>query len=192
MSDLTVIPIEELVHRRVYELRSRNLSVGVWNEPVKGFIGVRLKFGEEYLFTEYYADGVSPVGTARPVADLEVDIPEGVELAEYFTRCDVCRSGLEFDKETGWSHVQPLAAVVCDTPRALGLVNTALFDILKVEDNKAHERWLEETGPLPTKEDLKRLEQERKDAEYAQLMEDREVTWAEVAPELTEDDLKEI
>ena len=63
---LGVIPMAQCIPRRVYQIRCRNLSFGVWNgkeSPWAGFIGIREKFGSEYLFTEYHCDTGAPHGT---------------------------------------------------------------------------------------------------------------------------------
>jgi len=74
--------MEDLVKGHIYRLRSRNLACGVY-DGASGFIGIRLKFDERYLFTEYYDDGVSPFGTARPKEDLGA-LPDDVEPVESY------------------------------------------------------------------------------------------------------------
>lgn len=65
-----VIPLTECVRGHCYALHSRNLLFGVFDGD-RGFVGVRQKFGERYLDTEYHrGDGASPLGTARPYLDL--------------------------------------------------------------------------------------------------------------------------
>lgn len=66
----THIPIDQCVHGRLYRLSSRNLGMGVYNQANKGFVGIREKFGSEYLSTEYHWDTGAPHGTARPLEDL--------------------------------------------------------------------------------------------------------------------------
>lgn len=58
------IPIEQLEDGRIYLIRSRNLLVGVWRASSRGFIGIREKFGERYLFEEFHYDNGPPLGTA--------------------------------------------------------------------------------------------------------------------------------
>lgn len=77
MSDMS-----ELENGRVYRIRSRNLMVGVWRAETKGFIGIRRKFGSEYLFEEYHHDNGPPFGTATVETALDVVVPEGMELSE--------------------------------------------------------------------------------------------------------------
>lgn len=74
--------MDELENGRVYRIRSRNLMVGVWRAETKGFIGIRRKFGSEYLFEEYHYDNGPPFGTARVEMALDVVVPEGMELSE--------------------------------------------------------------------------------------------------------------
>lgn len=69
-----------LVDGAVYEIRSRNLLVGIWRAESQSFLGIREKFGTRYLFAEYYYDNDigSPLNTARPVRRLDVAVPEGI------------------------------------------------------------------------------------------------------------------
>jgi hypothetical protein len=76
------IPMSECIPRRVYELSSRNLIVGVWDADTRGFIGIRKKFGATYLFTEFHWDTGPPFGTAMPIRVLDVELPDGIELSE--------------------------------------------------------------------------------------------------------------
>lgn len=69
----------ELVDRRVYQIRSRNLVIGAWSASESGFVGIREKLGSRYLFTEYAR---SHGGTARAETDLGFDIPEQIPLRE--------------------------------------------------------------------------------------------------------------
>lgn len=86
------IPKEEMKPRRLYLLQSRNLAFGVWNgEEGKfkgGFIGIRYKFGQARLDTEHHFDDGAPYGTARPVLDTGLDLPEGIELRESMPTID--------------------------------------------------------------------------------------------------------
>jgi hypothetical protein len=151
------IPLNECVKGHVYRLLSRNLSVGVFNGNI-GFIGVREKFGDEYLFTEYHWDNGAPYGTAHPKEDLG-PIPDGVELRE---------NGPPVCKKTGrpvtwrnesqyWYDGNPSTGRWCyegtDEPipeypesQAVSPVNTALFDYLKPLSDAAWEKLAEERG----------------------------------------------
>lgn len=78
------IPIDELVPRGIYRLYSRNLLVGVWNGKTDkwcGFVGIREKFGDRFLFSEYHWDTGAPYGTARPLELIGI-VPEGIDLQE--------------------------------------------------------------------------------------------------------------
>lgn len=65
------IPIEECKHGYLYRIDARNFSFGVYDEDSKGFVGIRVKFSETYLFTEYHWDTGEPFGTATPKEELE-------------------------------------------------------------------------------------------------------------------------
>lgn len=79
-----MIPINELKHRGIYKIRSRNLSVGIYNEVTKGFIGIREKFYMRYLFEEYHWDTGAPYGTVEPLEFIEMYPFENTEEHEYY------------------------------------------------------------------------------------------------------------
>lgn len=88
--------IDKLEPRRAYELKSRNLVVGFWNPRNKGFMGVREKFGDRYLFTEYHYDTGAPNGTAMPVRELDLWLPEDVPFRENLElACQLCGNLVE-------------------------------------------------------------------------------------------------
>jgi len=76
------IPMSECVAWGVYKIHSRNLTVGVYNPKVGGFIGIREKFGNKFLFTEYHHDKGPPFGTVRPLEKVG-DLPEGITRSEH-------------------------------------------------------------------------------------------------------------
>jgi hypothetical protein len=69
----------------VYELRSRNLLVGVFNGNVAWpcFIGIRTKFSYRYLDSEVLNDPPGR-GTATPIRRLGT-LVEGVEIIEGYS-----------------------------------------------------------------------------------------------------------
>ncbi len=73
--------MDECVKGRLYAIRCRNLGLGVYDGK-QGFIGIREKFGDEYLFTEYHYDQGPPFGTVYGVVDLGIDVPEGIDIVE--------------------------------------------------------------------------------------------------------------
>ncbi len=112
------IPIEQLEDRRIYIIRSRNLVVGAWNAGSRGFIGVREKLRDEYLFTEYEWDTSTRTGTAYAVEATEHVVPAEVTMVEYF------RSEAEHAAKT----------------------NRPLFDILKPMSDAERERRIATEG----------------------------------------------
>lgn len=69
--DATYLRHEDCVVGNLYALASRNLTFGVYRGmPEAGFVGIREKFGSEYLFTEYHYDVGKSFGTAQPFVDL--------------------------------------------------------------------------------------------------------------------------
>jgi len=74
-----MIPLGKCEYGGIYEVASRNLWLAVFVGP--GFIGVREKFRERYLFTEYHRDIGPPIGTVKPHLHVGV-LPDGIELHE--------------------------------------------------------------------------------------------------------------
>lgn len=65
------IPLVFCEDGSLYRLFSRNLALGVYKAETRGFVGIREKFGREYLFTEYHYDTGEPFGTVLPQRLLE-------------------------------------------------------------------------------------------------------------------------
>lgn len=87
----------ECVHGSTYRIQSRNLAVGVWNAETGGFVGIREKFGDRFLFTEYHHDTGGSFGTAMPLELLE-ECPV-TDLAEGHVRCNTHGRPVEFRRE---------------------------------------------------------------------------------------------
>jgi hypothetical protein len=66
-----MIPMDQCKHGGLYRISSRNLDLGVYNSNSQGFVGIREKFGYNYLFTEYHWDTGPPFGTVHPKEFLE-------------------------------------------------------------------------------------------------------------------------
>jgi hypothetical protein len=73
-----MIKLEQLQRGRVYRLESRNLECGVWNGK-DGFIGIRTKFGGQFLDMEIHWGLSKTFGTARALEALGA-IPESISL----------------------------------------------------------------------------------------------------------------
>ena len=128
------IKIQDCENRHLYKLNSRNLTYGIFEEDEKGFVGIREKFGDEYLFTEYHWDIGEPIGTVHPVKKL-IKLPDDIMLSEYIKTIDK-KTGREvtFDYPIstggrGWCFVDT------DTPSAdikpTTVKNDKLFQWLK-------------------------------------------------------------
>lgn len=65
------IKLPDCKHGYLYQLASRNLRLGVFNEATSGFIGIRIKFDHRFLFTEDHYDTGIPHGTACPLKALK-------------------------------------------------------------------------------------------------------------------------
>jgi hypothetical protein len=92
------IPLDQCKHGYLYRIHSRNLSYGVYNAKNKGFIGIRTKFNDRYLFEEYHWDIGEPYGTVKPKIELE-KVPDGIVIAESLGTIDAnTREPVYFDK----------------------------------------------------------------------------------------------
>lgn len=65
----------------IYEIFSRNLPFGVYSKAKRGFIGIREKFGNRFLFTERHWNTGTPFGTAKPVKRIGI-VPKRIPLEE--------------------------------------------------------------------------------------------------------------
>lgn len=72
-------PVDQHIKGRVYKIHSRNLSYGVWDGK-GGFIGIRQKWHDRFLFTEYHYDVSQRYGTVRESKDIGIDVPEYISL----------------------------------------------------------------------------------------------------------------
>ena len=67
------IPADKCEHGFLYRIHSRNLSLGVCRKEKNhvGFIGIRTKFGDRYLFEELHWGTSEHYGTVSPIECLE-------------------------------------------------------------------------------------------------------------------------
>lgn len=137
-----MLRMEELEDRQVYRLQSRNLVVGVWNQETSGFIGIREKFGDEYLFTEYHWDFSTTYGTARPLEKIDgLVVPEEVALKESMDPlCEAHDLAMKFDRSPGalqgvWSHI--VDGAECGSPYTR--TNQQLMAFLRESTDAARE-----------------------------------------------------
>lgn len=134
------IPMNELIPRRVYTLKARNLSVGVWDEEHQSFMGIQHTGGGIYLFSEYHWD-VFTTGTAQAVDMLNEELPVEIALAENLgTECTGHRRLMLFTSPQtkggeGWIHSDDSSR--CDEGYPLALTNKALYEFLKPLDEMA-------------------------------------------------------
>lgn len=124
-----MIPLDECITRGIYRLNSRNLSVGVFDGE-RGFIGIREKFGERFLETEY-------ANTVRVVERIG-QLPEEIELKEFLQTIDettyrpvAFRERLGFDQEFwGWYWLDTGKPDPERKIKAVAVRNQLLFDYL--------------------------------------------------------------
>lgn len=73
------IKVSDLKQRVVYKVYARNFEYAVW-DGVKYFIGVRYKFGSEYLSGEIHWDLDESYGTCKP-EKVVCDVPDHIEVS---------------------------------------------------------------------------------------------------------------
>lgn len=144
-----MIPKEDCIVGMTYEIKSRNLVVGVWTG--EGFVGIREKFDSEFLFVEYHWDDGPPFGTAHAITPLAMCPMK--DLSEAWTS-DVCSQHLrliewrpddpEKDQVPGANyHTDDNSRVERDDyPRRLE--NTPLFKWLEPWDKLINQRRADE------------------------------------------------
>lgn len=142
----TSIPAELLIHRRLYQIESRNLVVGVWNEDRQGFTGIRVKFGDRYLFTEIEWN---VPGTAYALKDLTVGLPKTIDLEEGAPEDTSTGRRVKWIKDlhgsghNGYVYEDDGSLTPKDAP-ILYVPNTALFEFLDSYDKYYSEVALKE------------------------------------------------
>ena len=107
MAEVDYLPLAQCVRGGVYRLLSRNLDFGVFDGE-EGFVGVRYKCGDVFLFTEYHWDNENhhPYGTVKPLELVEM-LPEGVEPQCYYpVLCSKHDRPCHYEPgaDTGWVH----------------------------------------------------------------------------------------
>lgn len=145
------LPLDACKHGWLYRIRSRNLSVGVYNEPVKGFVGIREKMGHEYLFTEFHYDTGAPFGTVHPMSEI-VECPITPLTEHLGTVCTEHGRPAHYDdsepytdpvaKHTyrgRWKHEDD-GTPLLDDDSARMINNDALFEWLRPFDDEAQQK----------------------------------------------------
>jgi len=132
---------ETLVDRQVYLLRSRNLYVGVWNAKTEGFIGIREKFNDKYLFTEY--EYTLQRGTAHAVSVVDgLIVPDDIPMKEMLGLICTKHDGRFVVRTSPIPGPPEYAHMDDNTPcndadnRVFWKSNDALFQVLKPLDDK--------------------------------------------------------
>jgi len=170
------IPMPELVDRRVYRIRSRNLVVGAWRAESRGFIGIREKFGHLYLFEEFHYETGAPYGTAHAVEDLDVDVPPEIPMVENLdSLCHAHDRRVEWrtdepeSSKGRWYHLDDGSLVDRDQEDwPYSPMNQALFDLMRPFDEAIHAELIEQNRIAQIENESKRwapktLEQHEKD-----------------------------
>lgn len=151
----------ECEDRQLYRIQSRNLITGVYREESGGFIGIRTKFDDHYLFQEFHWDTGGHHGTVRPIEALGVKIPDGMHLGEYLpgsdpsrhhgSWCDEHDRECEFIKDDPtqkyggvgkWFHLDDGSQMI-DNDHSRIKINQALYDFLLANETPERRNELE-------------------------------------------------
>ena len=74
------IPLDKCQKGHIYRINSRNLGIGVFDGK-GGFIGIRQKFSDRYLFTEMHWDTSADYGTVKPLEEIGI-LPDSIPVTE--------------------------------------------------------------------------------------------------------------
>jgi hypothetical protein len=126
-----MIPLSQCQDHHLYQIQSRNLSYGVFDKARSGFVGIRTKFGNRYLATEYHWDIDEPYGTVQPIAMIE--LCPVVNIAEDLgTHCNTCKSPVIYNWVWGgWQHENPAMDKICHQIISTNTSNRPLFYYLE-------------------------------------------------------------
>ncbi len=132
---MSYIPVQDCKDGYLYKLSSRNLGYGVYRKELNGFIGIRVKFSNVYLFTEYHWDNES-FATAKPLEEIE-KAPDGLVFSETLgTVCGTCKHPIDFNNKA-WVHTD---GAVCDKPYGTSVPNPALFEYLSGKEKEFNDQ----------------------------------------------------
>lgn len=128
-----MIPLKDCKHGFTYRIHSRNLDIGVFDETTQGFVGIREKFGDKFLFEEFHWDTGAPFGTVSPEEEIEQcpikDIREN--LGSF---CANCEKNVKWTEATKWKHTEPTD---CEKILPCSRHNKPLFKYLEALKNNS-------------------------------------------------------
>ncbi len=84
MKSKDYITLEKCEHQYFYKLEARNFNWGIYDKTCRGFVSIREKSGQHYLFLELHWDADKEFGTAKPIRKLEkcpINLENWVEKA---------------------------------------------------------------------------------------------------------------
>jgi hypothetical protein len=91
-----LIDLVDCTDRRLYRIRSRNLSLGVFSAQSGGFFGLRTKLDDIYIFQEYHVDR-TVIGTVRVIQALPETLPSDITMNSMLgTSCRNCKTPVEY------------------------------------------------------------------------------------------------
>lgn len=154
--------MKDLKHGGVYKVNSRNLVVGVWDEPNKQFIGIRHKFGGTLIDTEDHRDTGPPHGTALGMELIEM-LPEGIEIKENFGPYDSANGRFVVYKDNRYVYLDTQEPMEAGSGPVHVKGNKALREYLLPIDEK-----LREASRKEWEEHVRKVDEVRKRRDGAQ------------------------
>jgi len=70
-NEVKYLKMVELREGGTYRIIARNADIGIWMLRIRGFLILRTKFSDTFLFVEYHWDTGEPHGTVKPLAFIE-------------------------------------------------------------------------------------------------------------------------
>lgn len=123
------LKLNECVKGSVYKLKSRNLSVGVFDGK-DSFIGIRTKFDRRFLDSEGHWDN-SSFATAKPLLEIGY-VPDDISLSIVLKTID-SRNDREVDYDKGWYYLD--TGEYDKNINPVNIRNKELFEFLEQFEN---------------------------------------------------------
>jgi hypothetical protein len=96
---INYIPIDKCINRKLYRIKSRNLTLGVFDSRTNGFFGLREKFDRIFVFEEHHYDNGVPYGTVFPIEELVDELPANIQLVVILGQvCVNCKKKVDYVK----------------------------------------------------------------------------------------------
>ena len=127
-----MIDLKDLEIGTIYKVHAHNFSVAVYAGD-GGFIGIRTKFGNRFLDTEFEWTTSSSFGTARAEEAIG-KVPSTIKLVTSLgSECEKCGKLTNFDmsrpERLRWQHDD--GTTMCEKAWSISIPNRELFSIIE-------------------------------------------------------------